>query len=114
MLHLLRKPACASRVETVALPRQRGRRGGEDMPMDPAAARAAHGPVFVASAARGAAQDRERGAAIRTVREHRRGLQGLFGKGQGDSAGAFAAGGYGLATRGLKRSIWAFASAIAA
>src|SRR4051794_32334194 len=94
--------------------RQRGGRGVDDIKMDTAATRTAHGPVFGAGAAGDDAQDRERGAAIRTVREHRRGLQGLFGKGQGDSAGGFAAGAYGFANRGLKRSIWAFASAIAA
>src|SRR5882757_3370048 len=112
MLHVLCQQLSASRFGTVT--RQRSGRGVDDIQMDPAAARAAHGPVFGAGAAGDDAQDRERGAAIRTVGEHRRGLQGLFGKGQGDSASGFAAGAYGFANRGMKRSIWAFASAIAA
>ena len=56
--------------------------GFDDIQMDPAAAGASHGPVFGAGAAGNDAQDRKRGAAIRTIREHRRRrLQGLFGKG---------------------------------
>ena len=54
----------------------------DDIQMDPAATGASHGPVFGAGAAGDDAQDRERGAAIRTVREHRRRLQGLFGEGR--------------------------------
>src|SRR5436189_2487576 len=82
--------------------------------MDPAATGASHGPVFGAGAAGDDAQDRERGAAIRTVRKHRRCLQGLFGKRYGDSAASSVRCAYGFANRGLKRSMWAFASAIAA
>ena len=55
--------------------------GFDDIQMNPAAAGASHGPVFGAGTAGNDAQDRKRGAAIRTVREHRRRLQGLFGKG---------------------------------
>ena len=56
--------------------------GFDDIQMDPAGAGASHGPVFGAGAAGNDAQDRKRGAAIRTIREHRRRrLQGLFGKG---------------------------------
>jgi hypothetical protein len=102
-----------------ALRRQRVGRGFDDIQMDPAATGASHGPVFGAGAAGDDAQDRERGAAIRAIRERRRRLQDLFGKGYGDSAGQRAASSsassaYGFANRGLKRSIWAFASAIAA
>ena len=84
--------------------------GFDDVQMNPAAAGASHGPVFGAGAAGDDAQHRERGGAIRTAREHRRGLEGLFGKGQRHSAGQRAAGSsvvgpYGFANRGLKRSI---------
>ena len=65
-----------------ALRRQRRCRGVDDIQMNPAATGAAHGPVFGAGAAGDDAQDRERGAAIRAGREHRRRLQDLFGEGQ--------------------------------
>jgi hypothetical protein len=90
--------------------RQRGVRGLDDIQVDPAAIGAAHGPVFGAGAAGDDAEHGERGGAVRTVREHRRGSQRLFG--DGGPAGCSAI--YGFAKRGLKRSIWAFASAIAA
>ena len=82
--------------------------GLDDIQMNPAAARAAHGPVFGARAAGDDAQDRQRSAAIRAAGQRRRRLQYLFGLGDRDVAAAY------VANRGMKRSMWAFASAIAA
>ena len=56
-----------------------GLRGLDDIEMNSAAARAAHGPVLGAAAAGDDAQQRQRGIAIRAAGQHRRGLQGLFG-----------------------------------
>ena len=93
--------------------RQRSARGLDDIQMDSAASGAAHGPVFGAGAAGDDTQHRERGGAIRTIRKRWGRLQGLFGKRHGEPTDC-CAGIYGFAKRGLKRSIWAFASAIAA
>lgn len=85
-----------------------GRRALDDIQMNPAAARAAHSPVFGAAAAGDDAQHRERSAAIRAVGQCRRRLQDPFGLRNLDSGAAY------IASRGMKRSMWDFASAIAA
>ena len=51
----------------------------DDIEMNSAATRAAHGPVLGASPAGDDAQQRKRGIAIRAAGQHRRRLQGLFG-----------------------------------
>ena len=81
----------------------------DDIQMNPAAARAAHGPVFGAAAAGDDAQDRERRAAVRAVGQRRRCLQDPFGLRDDLDGGAAY-----VASRGMKRSMCAFASAIAA
>lgn len=85
-----------------------GRCGPDDIEMNSAAVRASHGPVLGAATAGDDAQDRERSAAIRAVGQRRCRLHDLFGVGDRDVAAGY------VASRGMKRSMWAFASAIAA